>query len=220
MTHDTDTGVAGPSRVRSGGSEQLDRLLVIAAIVLWLVALGAGVAAVVALVGLANGHSVAVAGESDTPWLLYSVIGVSAAVIIGAIPLLLRARHAASPEVAAPRSAAPDDGDPAGDVPSVGQRVQPFGAPVLRRHSTPPAGSRVGFPTAAVERIWVRCTSTIAAAMGAAATGIGVATYLMASDHDTAAWAVYAVAGIITVAMPLAPWFFLRQLRDVLESSR
>ena len=43
--------------------------------------------AVVALVDLANGHSVAVAGESGTPWLLYSVIGVSAAVIIGAIPV-------------------------------------------------------------------------------------------------------------------------------------
>jgi hypothetical protein len=71
-----------------------------------------------------------------------------------------------------------------------------------------------------VEQIWLRCTATIAGAMGAAATGIGVATYLMASGHDTAAWALYVVAGLLVVAMPAAPWFFLRQLHGVLESSR
>jgi hypothetical protein len=101
----------------------------------------------------------------------------------------------------------------------VAQRLQPFGAPVLRRHSTPPAGGRVGFPTAAVEQIWLRSTATIAGAIGAAVTGIGVATYLMASGHDTAAWIVYGVVGIITVAMPAAPWYFLRELRSVLEAA-
>ena len=100
------------------------------------------------------------------------------------------------------------------------QRLQPFGAPVLRRYSTPPAGHRVGFPTAAVEQIWLRCTATIAGAIGAAATGIGVATYLMASGHDSATWAAYGVAGLLVVAMPAAPWYFLRQLHGVLESSR
>jgi hypothetical protein len=173
---------------------------------------------VVALVGLASSHTAAT-GESETPWLLYTVIGVSAAVIIGAIPLLLRARQTASAAVG-PRPSAPADGGRAGgEASSVAQRLEPFGAPVLRRHSTPPAGSRVGFPTAAVEQIWLRCTATIAAAMGAAATGIGVATYLMASDHDAASWSVYVVVGIITVAMTAAPWYFLRELQRVLESS-
>ncbi len=78
----------------------------------------------------------------------------------------------------------------------------------------------MGFPIAAVEQIWLRCTAVLAGATGAAATGIGVATYLMATHHDTAAWAVYGVAGAITVAMCAAPWYFLRQLRDVLETSR
>jgi hypothetical protein len=209
MTQDTGNTIAASARPRPDTPDQVDRILVIACIALWLAALGAGVAAVVALVGLASGHSVA-AGGSDTPWLLYTVIGVSAAVIIGAIPLLLRARQTAG---VVPRSGSPDD---TGEAPSVAQRLQPFGAPVLRRHSTPPAGGRVGFPTAAVEQIWLRSTATIAGAIGAAVTGIGVATYLMASGHDTAAWIVYGVVGIITVAMPAAPWFFLRQLRDVL----
>lgn len=217
MTYDTGGGVVAPSRIRPGTPDQTDRILVIAAIALWLAALGAAVAAVVALVGLASSHAVA-AGGSDTPWLLYTVIGVSAAVIIGAIPLLLRARQAASAEVPPRTTALADSGRSGGDAPSVAQRLQPFGAPVLRRHLTPPAGSRVGFPTAAVEQIWLRCTASIVAAMGAAATGIGVATYLMASGHDTAAWSVYVVVGIITVAMPTAPWYFLRELHGVLES--
>ena len=55
--------------------------------------------------------------------------------------------------------------------------------------------------------------------MGAAATGIGVATYLMASGDDTAAWIVYGVAGVIIVALPVAPWFYLRRLHAVLEAS-
>lgn len=216
MTNDLEGGANAHSRL--GSPDQVDRILVVAAIALWLTALGAGVAAVVALVDLASAHSIA-AGESDTPWLLYTVIGVSAVVIIGAIPLLLRARQAVSSGVAS-RPESQDDGRRTSDTPSVAQRLQPFGAPVLRRYSTPPAGHRVGFPTAAVEQIWLRCTATIAAAMGAAATGIGVATYLMASGHDTAAWAVYVVAGLVVVAMPAAGWFFLRQLHGVLEPSR
>jgi hypothetical protein len=216
MTHDVEGGVAARSRVRPGTPDQVDRILVIASIVLWLAALGAGVAAVVALVGLAKAHTVAT-GESPTPWLLYTVIGVSAVVIVGAIPLLLRARQTATG--VGPRVASQSDGIPSDDAPSLAQRVQPFGAPVLSTHSTPPAGGRVGFPTAAVDQVWLRCTASIAAAMGFAMTGIGVATYLMASDHDTAAWAIYVVVGLVTVAMPAAPWFYLRELRNLLDRS-
>jgi len=177
----------------------------------------AGVAAAVALVDLANAHSVT-SVDAKTPWLLYTVIGVSAVVILGAIPLLMRARQTAS-SIQAPRPVPGQDAGRAVDAPSIVQRLQPFGAPVLRRHSTPPAGGRVGFPTAAVDQIWLRATATIASAMGAAATGIGVATYLMASGDDTAAWIVYGVAGVIIVALPVAPWFYLRRLHAVLEAS-
>ncbi|MCV7423699.1 DUF2561 family protein [Mycobacterium yunnanensis] len=217
MTTDIDNGAAGSSHVRPrpGTPDRTDRLLVVAAVALWLAALGAAVAAVVALVDLASAHTGG-AEKSDTPWLLYAVIGVSALVIVGAIPLLLKARQSA---VSIPSRTEGSGEATSRETPSVAQRLQPFGAPVLRRYSTPPAGHRVGFPTAAVEQIWLRCTASLAALMGAAATAIGVATYLMATDHDTASWSVYAVAGLITVGMIAVPWIFLRQLHGVLESA-
>ena len=54
-----------------------------------------------ALVDLGNRARAVDSGESDTPWLLYAVIAISAAVIIGAVPLLLRARRAALERAAA-----------------------------------------------------------------------------------------------------------------------
>jgi hypothetical protein len=216
MTNDTAGGMTARRRFSAAGPDQVDRILVIGCIVLWLAALGTAVASVVALVDLGDGHTAA-AGDSATPWLLYSVIGVSAAVIVGAIPLLIRARRTASTDQG--RSASQGDPRRPAEVPSVAQRLQPFGAPVLKLHATPPATGRVGFPTAAVDQIWLRCTASIVGAMGAAATGIGVATYLMASGEDTASWIVYGVAAVIAVAMPVASWFYLRQLHGVLEPS-
>ena len=48
---------------------------------------------------------------------------------------------------------------------------------------------------------------------------IGVATYLMAVDSNAAAWVFYVLAGLVTVGMPAIPWFYLRQLRALLEPS-
>jgi hypothetical protein len=62
----------------------------------------------------------------------------------------------------------------------------------------------------------MRCTLVMASAVGAATAAIGVGTYLLASEHDGLAWAAYGVAGLLTVALPAVPWYFLRQLRDVL----
>jgi len=119
MTADIENGAVGSSdpRPRPGTPDRTDRILVVAAVALWLTALGAGVAAVVALVDLANAHPVG-AEKSDTPWLLYTVIGVSALVIIGAIPLLLKARQSA---VASAPVRSPDDGARSGGAPSVAQ---------------------------------------------------------------------------------------------------
>lgn len=222
MNYDDESGVAARSWSSPGTPDQVDRLLVAVGVALWLTALGAGVAAIVALVDLASSQSVASA-ESDTPWLLYTVIGVSAAVIVGAIPLLIRARRTASSEssfasTSAPRPNTGGSDDPVDEGPTV-QRLQPFGAPVIRRNPIPPASSRIGFPTAAVDRVWLRCTVIIAGALGAATTAIGVGTYLLASGHDTAAWAMYALAGLITAATPVVPWYFLRELRSVLDPS-
>lgn len=216
MTSDPNGGGATRSRLNSNSNDQVDRILVIGCVVLWLAALGTGVAAVVALVGLARGHMVATGVGSDTPWPLYIVIGVSAAVIVCAIPLLLRARRTAS---SAPARPASQSGSGSAEAPPA-QRLQPFGAPVLRHSVTPPATSRVGFPAAAVDQVWLRGAASIVGAMGAAATGMGVATYLMAAGHDTGAWVSYGVAALLAVAMPVAAWYFLRQLRAVLDSPR
>jgi hypothetical protein len=48
---------------------------------------------------------------------------------------------------------------------------------------------------------------------------IGVATYLMAVADNAAAWVFYVLAGIVTVGMPAIPWFYLRQLRAMLDNS-
>ena len=81
----------------TGELDRTDRILLGACAAVWLGALGAGVAATVALVDLGTGHAQST-GKSETPWLLYAVIAISAAVIIGAVPLLLRARRAALEE--------------------------------------------------------------------------------------------------------------------------
>jgi hypothetical protein len=73
--------------------------------------------------------------------------------------------------------------------------------------------------TAAVDQLWLRCAVVIAIAMGVATVAIGVATYLMAVDSNAAAWVFYVLAGLVTVAMPAIPWFYLRELRALLESS-
>jgi hypothetical protein len=80
----------------TGELDRTDRILLGACAAVWLGALGAGVAATVALVDL--GPARAVHGRVGHPWLLYAVIAISAAVIIGAVPLLLRARRAALEE--------------------------------------------------------------------------------------------------------------------------
>ena len=53
----------------------------------------------------------------------------------------------------------------------------------------------------------------------AAMVAIGVATYLMAVDNNIAAWVLYVLAGLVTVAMPAIPWLYLLQLRALLEPS-
>jgi hypothetical protein len=176
----------------------------------------------VALVDLGTGHAQST-GESETPWLLYSVIAISAAVIIGAVPLLLRARRAALEESPPPRAA---------PVRAVA------GPPPVRRAEPPTEKLRVptgrvatgpGYATreaimpppsplmTAVDQVWLRCAVIIAIAMGVAMVAIGVATYLMAVDDNAAAWVFYVLAGLVTLGMPAIPWLYLRQLRALLE---
>jgi hypothetical protein len=210
----THNDVDGP-RSNPGTTDQLDRILLGVCAVVWLAALGAGVAAIVALVALASGRSVGgEASEADTPWLLYSIIGLSAAVIVAAIPLLLRARRSGRGGGDARSHARPARsvfGDPVETT-----KLRPFGGATIRRQSIPATSSRVAFPTAAVDQVWLRCSVIIFSAIGAATAAIGLGTYLVATDHPTASWFSYGVAGVIALAMPAVPWFYLRELRSVL----
>jgi Protein of unknown function (DUF2561) len=228
MPYDTDT--AGGSRLRAdlqaGELDRVDRILLGACAAIWLAALGAGVAATVALVDLARGHLESSA-HSETPWLLYTVIGISAAVIIGAVPLLLRARRTALADSQPParppvRTAPGQPRPPARGTEAPTEKLRVFGTasdqvnprpgyPVQRTASAPAADPSM----TAVDQLWLRCAVIIACAIGIATVAIGVATYLMAVDSNIAAWVCYGLAGLITLGMPAVPWFYLRELRAV-----
>ncbi|MDA2890391.1 DUF2561 family protein [Mycolicibacterium sp. BiH015] len=203
--------------------DRTDRLLLGGTIAVWLAALGAGVAATVALVDLGSGHTEA-AGDSGTPWILYTIIGVSAAVIVAAVPLLLRARRAPDEELtpverrlaqqAAERAQTPLR---AGDALTEKLRVPPppldTNSGRLPRILQSPAIAASVASSPAIDRLWLRNTAALVCAMGAATLLISVATYLMAIDNATVSWALYGVAGVVTVGMVAIPWYFLRELR-------
>ncbi|SEH75359.1 Protein of unknown function [Mycolicibacterium rutilum] len=224
MTYDTDS--AGRSRLTpaldSSELDRTDRILLGSCAGIWLVALGTAVAAAVALVDLGTGHAENT-GSSGTPWLLYTVIGVSAVVIIGAVPLLLRARREAL--ASAEPAPAPTGPTPAGrgsaPTEAFGTRGARGAGPAPRAsYAAPRAQRTLEAPephSAAVDQLWLRCGVVIACAIGIAMVAIGVATYLMAVDSTIAAWIFYVLAALVTLAMPAVPWFYLKELRTVLD---
>jgi hypothetical protein len=226
-----NTDAAGHARSANGPDtaefDRIDRILLGACAGVWLAALGAGVAATVALVDLGTGHGQST-GESGTPWLLYAVIAISAAVIIGAVPLLLRARREAQEESPPPARATPVRAvaGPQPPVRGAEPATEKLRVPARRTGATGPGYATreaIGPPPSplmtAVDQLWLRCAVVIVIAMGVAMLAIGVATYLMAVDDNVAAWVFYVLAGIITVGMPAIPLIYLRQLRAVLDNS-
>jgi hypothetical protein len=227
-----NTGAAARPRLGAplDNAENLDRFLLAACAVIWLGVLGSAVAATVALVDLGKGHPQS-SSSSGTPWLLYAVIGVSALVIIGAIPLLVRARRNAMEEPKAnnrgtgARLVAPRTQATTRQPEPQTQQLRSY------RQGGDPGRPRGGYvaPAAistfdaklppAVDRLWLRCSVVIASAMGVALLAIGIATYVMAAGHDTFAWAAYVIAGLVTLAMPAIPWIYLRQLHELLDAS-
>ena len=198
--------------------DRVDRILLGCAAAAWLGALGAGVAATVALVDLSRGGATS-GGDSGTPWVLYTVIAVSAVVIIAAVPLLLRARRSAREDsVPEPRPKA-DAPRPQTPVRGAEAPTEKFRAPATVEPSGPvPAVLGAAPATApAVDQVWLRCAAAIVCAMGVATLLTAVSTYLMAVDSDTVAWVVYGVAGVVTVGMVAIPWYFLRELRALLD---
>ncbi|MDA0250943.1 MAG: DUF2561 family protein [Actinomycetota bacterium] len=199
----------------TGGSPETgDRILVGVCGAIWLVLLAATVIATVALVRLGSGQAGEAGGQSS--WLLYSIIAVSAIVIVGAIPLLVRARRTAQtehqsemPAVAAPVRAA--------DAPT--EKLRVFGVDPSARRETDAADDVARISAALLDRVWLRGTTSLLAAMGLALTAVAVATYLLAVSSDTAAWAALGVAGVITVAMPAILVTFQRQLGEAAEQA-
>lgn len=192
-----------------GSPVRIDRILVGACAAVWLVLLGISVAAVVALVDLGRGFQPG-ARESHTG-VLYSVIIISALIIVASVPVLLHARQA-PPQPPVRRPSAParirvDSGlgdggtDPGAEQADAG-------------------GQAAAVPKEAVDRIWLRGTAGLIGALGIAWIPVAEATYLMAVGKDGAAWVGYCFAALLAVAMPVIPWFFLRQLRDLFAHYR
>jgi hypothetical protein len=186
---------------------------------IWLAALAMGVIATVALARLASGR--VGGGEQHSSWLLYTIIAVSALIIAGSIPLLLRARRGAAAEPALGTdagSALRDQRRTQQPDPSI-EKVRVFGVDpyAQRRLETPRALPAV--PSAILDRLWLRGTVALLGAMGLAMTAVGAASYLLASGSDTGAWVAFGLAGVITVAMPAVLAFYQRQLAEAVDEA-
>ncbi len=77
---------------------------------------------------------------------------------------------------------------------------------------------RPALPDTEVDRFWLRGTVALMGAMGGALLAVAAATYAMAIGHDAYSWTGYAIAGVITLVMPLVPWHQVRQLRGMLAA--
>jgi len=184
----------------------IDRILLGACAAIWLVLLGVSVAAAVALADLGRGFHRA-AGNPHTTWVLYAVIVISALIIAGAIPVLLRARRAADAEPLARVAGRPLVG-----------AVSPTRRQQGMQASAPVSGTVSEWSGEAVDRVWLRGTTLLTATMGVALIAVGAATYLMAVGHEGPSWVGYGLAGLVTAAMPVLEWHHVRQLRRVVAA--
>ena len=240
MAGDPDT--AGQSR----SPESIDRFMVAVCGAIWLVLLAMSVVATVALVQLGRGRD---AGPDGQPsWLLYSIIAVSALIIAGAIPLLLRARRTA---LADPGSTGSDPGGVSGSgvvgsgvvgsgvsgsgvsgsgvadsglvlpVEAPTEKLRVFGTAVdpYAREAAPEPVAVSRVPAGVVDRLWLRGTASLLGAMGLALTAVATATYLLATGSDTGTWVALSTAAVITVAMPAVLVAFARRLSDATDAA-
>jgi hypothetical protein len=226
-----DPAAAGQTR----SPEAVDRAMVAVCGAIWLVMLAMSVVATVALVQLGRGRDADPGGQSS--WLLYSVIAVSALIIAGAIPLLLRARRTAladpgagagSGESGLGKSGSGESGSGSGaadpgpvlPIEAPTEKLRVFGTavdPYAREAAPAPAAvSRV--PAAVVDRLWLRGTTSLLGAMGLALTAVATATYLLTAGNDTGTWVALGTAAVITVATPAILVAFTRRLSDAIDA--
>jgi hypothetical protein len=215
-----DPAAAGQTR----SPEAVDRAMVAVCGAIWLVMLAVSVVATVALVQLGQGRDADPDGQSS--WLLYSVIAVSALIIAGAIPLLLRARRTALADPGAGESGSGESGSGSGaadpgpvlPIEAPTEKLRVFGTAVdpYAREAAPAAVSRV--PAAVVDRLWLRGTTSLLGAIGLALTAVATATYLLTAGNDTGTWVALGTAAVITVAMPAILVAFARRLGEATDA--
>lgn len=192
--------------------EIVDRILIGTCGAIWLVLLGVSVAAAVALADLGRGFHKA-ATSPHTTWVLYAVIIISALIIAGAIPMLLRARRMAQTEPAARGMTAPDR--PPVRLMSQAPRTAAERARQPKVQAPAAAAPDADWSGEAVDRVWLRGTILLVGAIGAALVAVAAATYLMAVGRDGPSWVAYGLAGAITAGMPVIEWQHVRQLRRI-----
>lgn len=205
--------------------ETVDRLMVGVCGAIWLVWLVVAVISTVALINLGRGG--AGAGEGS-PWLLYTVIAVSAVTIAGAIPLLLRARRDALAESSREEPALPAPPArpaPSGDAPT--EKIRVFGTAVDPAGARPLPGPEPGTERSvlqalsaraeAVERPWLRGTAAILSAMGLGWISVAVSAYLLAEGTDSAAYVALGAAAAAGVGIVAALVVFSRLLADAIR---
>lgn len=223
--------IAGP--LRRSSPESVDRMLIGLCAVIWLAFVGMLVGAIVVIAGMGEDS-----GSSGSSWGIYIVIGVSLAVVVGAVPLLLRARKTATQRAArgasktAPKSkGASSSGGataPSGPPPAEAstEKLKTFGGLADHVSHVPKDYNGPGSPAyraateaaakrAVVNRLWLRATVGIAGAIGLALLAVVTGTYLLAVESDTAAIVAFVFAGVITCAMGAIPWVTLKKLREL-----
>lgn len=186
----------------------IDRIIVGACAAIWLVLVGVSVAAAVALSDLARGFH-KMSRTPHTTWVLYAVIVVSALIIAGAIPVLLRARQKTQIEPVV-RSRALQG---RGEARPVGRQPTRTGHEPARREPVKAYAAAGEWSGEVVDRIWMRGTLALTSAIGTSLIAVSLATYLMAAGHDTASWVSYGFAGAIALGLPAIEWFFVGQMR-------
>ena len=231
-----DPAAAGQTR----SPEAVDRAMVAVCGAIWLVMLAMSVVATVALVQLGRGRDADPGGQSS--WLLYSVIAVSALIIAGAIPLLLRARRTALADPGAGagsgesglgksglgKSGSGESGSGSGaadpgpvlPIEAPTEKLRVFGTAVdpYAREAAPAPATVSRVPAAVVDRLWLRGTTSLLGAMGLALTAVATATYLLTAGNDTGTWVALGTAAVITVATPAILVAFARRLSEATDA--
>ncbi len=186
--------------------EIIDRVMIGACAAIWLVLVGVSVAAAVALADLGRGFH-KMARTPHTTWVLYAVIIVSALIIAGAIPVLLRARRMTQAEPVV-RSRALQGGA----IRQAGRSGPRVPIEQTRREPVKAYGAVDEWSGAVVDRIWLRGALALTSAIGTSLIAVAVATYLMAAGHDGASWVSYGCAGVIAAGLPAIEILYVRQL--------